>query len=147
VTKTGRSAAARRADEVIARRAVAFREREEALRQVLADYFAARERADRLRSDAEAAAQRVQRDADARIAAARERAQREAAGFEDAARVAVARMLALGESRRAVAEATGLSAVAVRAAGDAGGVNGGEPEPGANAAARRDAERVSAPGR
>ena len=147
MTKTGRSAAARRADEVIARRAAAFREREEALRRVLADYFAARERADRVRADAEAAAGRVQRDADARIAAVRERAQHEAAGFEDAARVAVARMLALGESRRAVAEATGLSAVQVRAAGGVAAPNGEQPGAGADAAARRDAERPSAAGR
>ena len=92
MTKTGRSAAAGRADEVISRRAAAFREREAALRRVLADYFAARERADRVRAEGEAAAQRVQRDADARIAAVRERGEREAAGFEDAARVAVARI-------------------------------------------------------
>jgi hypothetical protein len=131
----------------MARRAAAFREREGALRQVLADYFAARERADRVRADAEAAVQRVQRDAGARIAAVRERAQWEAAGFEDAARVAVARMLALGEPRRAVAEATGLSAAQVRAAGGAAGVNGERPDPGTDAAARPDSERVSAAGR
>lgn len=134
----------RRADEVIARRAASFREREEALRQALTDYFGARERADRVRADAEAAVQRVQRDADARIAAVRERAQREAVGFEDVAWAAVARMLALGESRRAVAEATGLSAVQVRAAG---GANGARPQPGADASARRDVERPSAAGR
>lgn len=85
----GRSAAARRADSVIARRATEIREHEDALRAVLADFFTARDGADAVRAGAEAMVARVRRDADARIARATERAGREAAGFERRAHAAV----------------------------------------------------------
>ena len=101
---------------MIARRAAEIREHEDALRGVLAEYFAAQGGAETVRVDAEAAAARVRRDADARIAQAAERAGREAAGFEQRASVAVRRMLELGEGARAVAAATGLTVAQVRAA-------------------------------
>lgn len=101
---------------MIARRAAAIREHEDTLRAVLADYFRARDRADAVRADAESAIARIRRDAEARIGQVRERAEREVDGFEQQARTAVLRMLELGESRRAVADATGMSPAQVSAA-------------------------------
>lgn len=109
--------ALRKADAVLAQRAAAIREHEDALRDVLAGYFRARDGADTVRAKAEAAAQRVRRDAEARITLVRERAERDAAGFEEQARAAVRRMLELGESVRAIAVAIGVPVVRVRAAG------------------------------
>lgn len=113
---TGRTAAAHKADAVIARRAAEIREHEDALRGALAEFFAAWDSAEAVRADAEAAAARVHRDADERIARARERAGQEAAGFEQRAYAAVRRMLGLGEDAQSVAAATGLTVAQVRAA-------------------------------
>jgi hypothetical protein len=108
--------ALRRADAVIARRAVEIREHEDVLRDLLAEYFRARESADAARADGEAAVARLRRDVEARIARVQEQAGREADGFEQEANAAVRRMLELGESRHAVADATGMSLAQVREA-------------------------------
>lgn len=113
---TGHSSALRKADEVIARRAAQIRQRENTLRDALAEYFRARDSADGVRADAEKAAARLRRDADDRIVQVRERAERQAAGFEQQAQAAVRRMLDLGESRQAIAQAAGLTPAQVRAA-------------------------------
>lgn len=78
---------------MIARRAAEIRQHEDSLRDLLAEYFRARDGADAVRAHAQAAADRVRRDADARIAQLQERAEREAAGFEQLARDAVRRCL------------------------------------------------------
>ena len=110
----GRSAALRKADEVIARRAAQIRQRENTLRDALTEYFYARNSADGVHADAEKAATRVRRDAEDRIAQVQERAERQAAGFEQQAQAAVRRMLELGESRQAIAQAAGLTLAQVR---------------------------------
>lgn len=101
---------------MIAKRAAAIRAHEDTLREILTEYFRARDSADTVRANAEAAADRVRREADARIAQLHERAERDASEFEQQAQAAVHRMLELGETRQAVMNATGLSAAHVRAA-------------------------------
>jgi hypothetical protein len=101
---------------VIARRATEIRDHEDVLRGVLAEFFTAQDGAEAVRADAEVAAARVHRGAEARITRVTERAGREAAGFEQRAQAAVRRMLELGEGARAVAAATGLTVAQVRAA-------------------------------
>jgi hypothetical protein len=58
---------------VIARRAAQIRQHEDALRGVLADFFTAQDGAEAVRADAEAAATRVRRDAEARVGLRRAR--------------------------------------------------------------------------
>ncbi len=101
---------------MIARRAAQIRERENALRDALTEYFYARDSADGVRADAEKAAARLRRDAEDRIAQVHQRAEGQAAGFEQQAQAAVRRMLELGESRQAVAvaQAAGLTLAQVR---------------------------------
>jgi hypothetical protein len=111
---SGRAAALRKAELAAARRAVAFREREKRVREMLTDYFHSADRAEKVRADAEAKAARIRRDADAKIARVREQAEAATAGLEEQARAALRRMLEAGESREAVAEATGLSLAQVR---------------------------------
>jgi hypothetical protein len=122
---------------VIAQRAAEFREHEDALHGVLAEFFAALDGVDAVRADAEAAVARVHRNADARIAQATERAGREAAGFEERAQAAVRRMLELGEDARAVAAATGLTVTQVRAARRAADPAGDDAVSNANDGASR----------
>lgn len=99
---------------MIARRAAQIRQRENTLRDALTDYFHARDSADGVRADAEKATARLRGDADTRIAQVQERAEQQAAGFEQQAHAAVRRMLELGESRQAIAQAAGLTVAQVR---------------------------------
>lgn len=110
----GRAAALRSAEAALARRAKAFKEREAGLRSTLLEYYHMRDRAERARDDGRAKAERIRKEADARIAAILEQAQTTAEGFDRQADSVVARLLAAGESRAQVADLTGLSASQVR---------------------------------
>lgn len=109
-----RTAAQRKADALVARRAARFAQRERGLRDLIADYHHAADQAAKVRSAAEARAARILADAEARAADVRDRAEKDAAGFEQTAHAAVRAMVEFGESRDAIAELTGLSAAQVR---------------------------------
>ena len=94
VTKaSGRSAALHKADAVVARRAAEIRQHEATLRNVLTEYFRARDGADLVRADARVAVDRIRHDTDARIAQVQDQANQTVASFEEQARVAVRQML------------------------------------------------------
>jgi hypothetical protein len=84
-----RSAAQRKADALVARRAARFAQRERDLRDVIADYHHAADQAAKVRSAAAARAARILADAEARAADVRERGEKDAAGFEQTAHAAV----------------------------------------------------------
>lgn len=95
--------AARRAADAVARRAEEFARREKRLLEIVTEFHTAAERAERVRSDAAAKAERLV-----------EEAEKKAAVFDERAAGAVGRMLEFGESRDSVAELTGWTPVQVR---------------------------------
>lgn len=117
---TGGRSAARRAAEAVARRAESIARRESQLLALATDFHLAAERAEKARAGAQAKAQRILDDAQAKADALREQAEKDAAHFDEQAGAAVRRMLALGESREAVADLTGWAPAKVREAQRAG---------------------------
>jgi hypothetical protein len=110
-----RAAAARTADDLLARRAAQFRERGEELRRLVTDYHQATAQARKIQEDAQTRAAKIAADAETRIAALRQRADKEASVFQDAAHTAIRAMLRFGEPRATVASLTMLTAGQVRA--------------------------------
>lgn len=98
-----RTEALRRAQEVTARRDTERLQREQAVRQSLADFFQAEHDAARIRADAQQRADRLLAAADVAACSA-----------EVVVRTAVHRLAELGESRQAIRELTGLSAQRLR---------------------------------
>lgn len=102
---------------MLAHRTAPIREHEDALRDVLTDYFPTRERANAVRANAEAAVARLRRDAEAQAAQIQQHSERDVAEYGEQAQSVVRRTLELGESRQAIAAATGPPVERVRAAG------------------------------
>jgi hypothetical protein len=126
VAGTGHAAAVRRARQVEARRAETLREHEQAVTATLVGFFEAKDRADRIRADAQARAARLLQAAlekAARLAEqAREagqqvieRAEKDASNDDAQVVRAIRHLRELGEPASAVAEMTGLSHAVVRA--------------------------------
>jgi hypothetical protein len=122
-----RTAAVRAAQQAAAARLAALHQHEESLEQLLADFYQARAqsqeiradaevRASRLRETAEAKAARLRHDAETAVAELTKNAEQDAASYDEQATDAVRAMLQLGETRTAIAEITGLSTAAIRAA-------------------------------
>lgn len=112
---SSRAAAARTADDLLARRAAQFREREQELHRLVTDYHDAATQARKVHADAQTHAVKITTEAEKRSATLRERADKEASVFEDAAHTAVRAILQSGESRSAVASLTHLTVAQVRA--------------------------------
>jgi cell division septum initiation protein DivIVA len=106
--------AARRAAEVVARRAEEFAQREKQLLAIVTDFHAATERAEKVRAGAETKAARILGDAEAKAQALREKANADAAGAEEQAEAAVRRMLEFGESRESITALTSWPAARIR---------------------------------
>lgn len=118
---TGRSAAARKAAEAVARRAAEFQKREKELLALATEFHVAVDKAEKVRADSEAKAARLVQDADAKAAVLREKAGADAAGFDEQALAAVRRMIEFGESRDAIMQITGWPAARIREAQRADG--------------------------
>ena len=109
-----RADAARTADDLLARRAAQFREREKELHRLVTDYHHAAAQARKIHTDAQTHATKITTDAEARIAVLRERADKNASVFEDAAHAAVRAIVQFGETRPMVASLTRLTATQIR---------------------------------
>jgi hypothetical protein len=123
---TGHAAAVRRARQVEARRAEALREHEQAVTATLVSYFEAKDRADKIRADAQARAARLLQAAhekaahlaeQAREAGAQviERAEKDASDDDAQVGAAIRHLRELGEPAASIAQMTGLSQAVVRA--------------------------------
>ena len=123
---TSRAAAARAAHRVAERRAKTLAEHEQELTGVLTDYFEAKSRGEQIRTGAQEQAGRLlaaaetkaqEITADAHLAGNEltEQAEKDAAEADAQVAQAVRRMLALGETKPAIAEMTGLTPAVVRA--------------------------------
>ena len=123
---TGHAAAVRRARQVEARRAEALREHEQVVTATLVSYFEAKDRADKIRADAQARAARLLQTAQekaarlaeqAREAGARvvEDAEKDASDDDAQVGTAIRHLRELGEPAASIAEMTGLSQAVVRA--------------------------------
>jgi hypothetical protein len=123
---TGHAAAVRRARQVEAHRAEALREHEQAVTATLVEFFEAKDRADKIRADAQARAARLLQIAhekaarlaeQAHEAGARvvENAEKDASDDDAQAGTAIRHLRELGEPATAVAKMTGLSQAVVRA--------------------------------
>ena len=126
VAGTGHAAAVRRARQVEARRAETRREHEQAVTATLVEFFEAKDRADKIRADAQVRAARLLQAAhekavrlaeQAREAGQEviERAEKDASTDDAQVGTAIRHLRDLGEPASAVAEMTGLSQAVVRA--------------------------------
>ena len=126
VAGAGHASAVRRARQVEARRAETRREHEQAVTATLVEFFEAKDRADKIRADAQVRAARLLQAAHekaARLAEqAREagqevieRAEKDASTDDAQVGTAIRHLRDLGEPASAVAEMTGLSQAVVRA--------------------------------
>jgi hypothetical protein len=123
---TGHGAAVRRAHQVAASRVEALREHEKAITGTLVSYFEAKDRADKIRADAQARAARMVQGAEEKAARLTEQAreagqhlaeqaEKDAADHDAQVGRAVRCLRELGESTASVASMTGLSQAVVRA--------------------------------
>ena len=123
---TGHAAAVRRARQVAARRAEAQREHEQAVTATLVEFFEAKDRADKIRADAQARAARLLQAAQEKAARLAEqaheagqevieRAEKDASGDDAQVGTAIRRLRELGESAASICTMTGLSVQVVRA--------------------------------
>jgi hypothetical protein len=123
---TGHAAAVRRARQIAARRAEAVREHEEAVTATLVEFFEAKDRADKVRADAQARAARLLQAAEekalklaeqAREAGqqAIEQAEKDASNDDAQVGTAIRHLRELGESATSICSMTGLSTQVVRA--------------------------------
>ncbi|MBR7824694.1 hypothetical protein KDK95_00110 [Actinospica sp. MGRD01-02] len=108
MANTARTAAKRKTETAMTRRAEEFHRREEMLSEIVAEYFDAAEQAEKARAAAHAKAQKIRARADERIAALEVQAEAVAGGHEHRADQAIGRMLELDESPRAVADTLGV---------------------------------------
>jgi F0F1-type ATP synthase membrane subunit b/b' len=122
----GRGTAVRRAHQVAARRAEALREHEQAVTATLVEFFEAKDRADKVRTDAQNRAARLLQAAEekalklaeqARAAGQQviENAEKDASNDDARVGTAIRHLRELGEPASSVAEMTGLSQAVVRA--------------------------------
>jgi len=109
-----RATARRKAEAAIAQRAEEFHRHETSLREIIADYFEASERAENVRADAKAKTTKARNQADEHIARIQQQAENDAAGYEHQAGAAVARMLEIGETPKSIADALGITLARVR---------------------------------
>ena len=114
MANTAKPTAKRKAETAMARRAEQFHRREQALREIVADYFDATDLADKARAHAQAKADKIRAQADERIAAVHAQAETTASEHERRADAAIGRMLELGESPKAVAETLGVPLTRIR---------------------------------
>jgi oligoendopeptidase F len=114
MANTAKTAAQRKAEAAMAKRAEQFRRREEALHEVIADYFDATEQAEKARAIAHAKADKIRAQAHERINALHTQAENAASDHEHRASRAINRMLELGESPKAVADTLGTPLTHVR---------------------------------
>lgn len=123
---TSRAAAARAAHRVAERRAKTLAGHEQELTGVLTDYFEAKSRGEKIRTGAQEQAGRLlataetkaqKITADAHLAGGRltDQAEKDAAESDAQVAQAVRRLLALGATKPAIAEMTGLTPAVVRA--------------------------------
>lgn len=98
----------------MAERAEEIARRESELREVVTEFHAAIERAEKVRADAGAKAARLLADAEGKAAALRAQADKDAADHDGQAAAAVRRMLDLGESREAVVALTEWPSARIR---------------------------------
>jgi hypothetical protein len=116
----------RRAHQVAARRAEALREHERAVTATLVEFYEAKDRADKIRADAQARAARLLQAAEEKALRLAEQAreagqqvieQAEKDAADDDARIgtAIRHLRELGEPASSVADMTGLSPAVVRA--------------------------------
>lgn len=125
-TGTGHSAAARRAHQAAAGRIEALREQEAAITATLVGYFEAKDRADKIRADAQARAARLLQGAEEKASRLTEQAraagqeltqqaEKDAADHDAQVGQAIRRLRELGETTASVASMTDLSQAVVRA--------------------------------
>lgn len=98
----------------MAKRAEQFRRREQALHEIIADYFDATEQAEKARTTAHVKAEKIRTQADERINALHTLTENAASEHEHRASHAINRMLELGESPKAVADTLGTPLTHVR---------------------------------
>jgi F0F1-type ATP synthase membrane subunit b/b' len=126
VAGTGHASAVRRARQVEAHRAEKLREREQAVTATLVEFFEAKDRADKIRADAQARAARLLQTAQEKAARLAEQAreagqqvienaEKDASNDDAQVGTAIRHLRELGEAASAVAEMTGLSQALVRA--------------------------------
>jgi hypothetical protein len=116
MANTAKTAARRKAETAMAKRADEFHRREQQLREIVADYFDAAEQAEKTRATARAKADKLRAQADQRIAALHTEAETAAADHEHRADKAISRMLELGETPKAVATTLGIPIGRIREA-------------------------------
>jgi hypothetical protein len=123
---TGHTAAVRRAHQAAAGRIEALREREAAITTTLVGYFEAKDRADKIRADAQTRAARLLQAAEEKAARLTEQAraagqdlteqaEKDAADHDAQVGQAIRRLRELGETTASVASMTNLSQAVVRA--------------------------------
>ena len=123
---TGRASAVRRAHQVAERRAEAQREHEQAVTATLVEFFEAKDRADKIRTDAQARAARLLHTAEekalrlaeqAREAGQQviENAEKDACDDDTQVGAAIRHLRELGESPASISTMTGLTQAVVRA--------------------------------
>jgi len=114
MANTAKTAALRKAETAMAKRAEHFHRREKALREIVADYFDATEQAQTARTAAHDKAEKVRAQADERINALHTQAENAASEHEHRASHAIKRMLELGESPKAIADTLGAPLTQIR---------------------------------
>jgi hypothetical protein len=106
MARTAKTAAKRKAEMAMAKRAEDFRRREQALSEIVADYFDAAEQAEKARAAAQARAEKLRAQTDERIAELHTKAETAAADHEHRTDKAISRMFELGENAKVVAANT-----------------------------------------
>jgi hypothetical protein len=114
MANTAKTAARRKAETAMAKRADDFRRREQQLSEVVADYFDAAEQAEKTRATARAKAETIRAQADQRIASLDAQAEAAASDHEHRADKAISRMLELGETPKAIAATLGVPLSRIR---------------------------------
>jgi hypothetical protein len=114
MANTAKTAARRKAETAMAKRADDFHRREQQLSEIVADYFDAAEQAEKTRTTARAKAEKIRAQADQRIAALHTQAEAAAIDHAHRADKAISRMLELGESPKAVAATVGVPLSRIR---------------------------------
>jgi uncharacterized protein YhaN len=122
----GHAAAVRRARQVAERRAEALREHEKAVAATLVEFFEAKDRADKIRADAQARAARLLQTAEEKAARLAEQAreagqqvienaEKDACDDDTQVGTAIRHLRRLGESPASISSMTGLTQAVVRA--------------------------------
>jgi hypothetical protein len=114
MANTAQTAARRKAESAMAKRAEQFHHREQALRETIGDYFDASEQAEKTRAAAVQKAEKLLSQTHERITVLREQAEAAAGEHERHADTAISRLLKLGENPKSIAETLEISLTRIK---------------------------------